>query len=56
MIGNPRTPGRHRAGLAPTVVPHRLWDGPARAEAERLDDAWPGRIGFSELGGGSYDT
>ncbi|WP_433247279.1 hypothetical protein ACQPYK_46740 [Streptosporangium sp. CA-135522] len=43
MIGNPRTPGRHRAGLAPVaVVPRRLWDGPARAEAERLDGAWPG--------------
>ncbi|MFI6883611.1 hypothetical protein [Streptosporangium canum] len=37
-----RVPGRHRAGQAHAVVHHRLWDGPARAEAERLDRAWPG--------------
>ena len=36
------TCGRHRAGQAPTPVVHRrLWDGPARAEAERLAQAWP---------------
>ncbi|OUC83324.1 hypothetical protein [Streptosporangium minutum] len=40
MIGHPRTPGRHRAGLAPATVPHRLWDGPARAEADRLGQTW----------------
>ncbi|MET8332901.1 hypothetical protein ABZV14_02200 [Streptosporangium canum] len=37
-----RVPGRHRAGQAKAVVHHRVWDGPARAEAERLDRAWPG--------------
>ncbi len=41
MIGHPRTPGRHRAGGADTKVYQRLWDAPARAEAERLTAAWP---------------
>ncbi|MGW4421600.1 hypothetical protein [Streptosporangium sp. NPDC004631] len=36
------TSGRHRAGQARTSVVHRrLWDGPARAQAERLAQAWP---------------
>ncbi|MEU0519764.1 hypothetical protein [Streptosporangium sp. NPDC006007] len=36
------TSGRHRAGQArPTTVHRRLWDGPARAQAERLAQAWP---------------
>ena len=36
------TSGRHRVGQARTSVVHRrLWDGPARAEAERLAQAWP---------------
>ncbi|MGW4426632.1 hypothetical protein [Streptosporangium sp. NPDC004631] len=36
------TLGRHRAGqVRPTTVHRRLWDGPARAEAERLAQAWP---------------
>ena len=36
------TSGRHRAGQARTAVVHRrLWDGPARAQAERLAQAWP---------------
>ncbi|MGW4426129.1 hypothetical protein [Streptosporangium sp. NPDC004631] len=36
------TSGRHRAGqVRPTTVHRRLWDGPARAEAERLAQAWP---------------
>ena len=36
------TSGRHRAGQARTAVVHRrLWDGPARAEAEQLAQAWP---------------
>ena len=36
------TSGRHRAGQIHTAVVHRrLWDGPARAEAERLAQAWP---------------
>lgn len=34
--------GRHRAGLPPATVYRRLWDGPARAEAERLDQVWRG--------------
>ncbi|MEV7005581.1 hypothetical protein [Streptosporangium sp. NPDC051022] len=37
----PRGPGRHRDGLPRAAVHRRLWDGPARAEAERLDHAWP---------------
>ena len=36
------TSGRHLAGQARTTVVHRrLWDGPARAQAERLAQAWP---------------
>ncbi|MEU0517920.1 hypothetical protein [Streptosporangium sp. NPDC006007] len=36
------TSGRHRAGQARTSMVHRrLWDGPARAQAERLAQAWP---------------
>ncbi|MGW4424851.1 hypothetical protein [Streptosporangium sp. NPDC004631] len=36
------TSGRHRAGqVRPTTVHRRLWDGPARAQAERLAQAWP---------------
>ncbi|WP_433246824.1 hypothetical protein ACQPYK_45915 [Streptosporangium sp. CA-135522] len=42
MIGRPRAPGRHRADLAPAAVRRRVWDGSARAEAGRLDQAWPG--------------
>ncbi|MEV8630772.1 hypothetical protein AB0395_03870 [Streptosporangium sp. NPDC051023] len=41
MIGRSRPHGRHRDGQARTKVYRRLWDGPARAEAERLDQAWP---------------
>ncbi|MFF5210793.1 hypothetical protein [Streptosporangium sp. NPDC000396] len=36
-----RAPGRHRTGLPRTAVHRRLWDGPARTEAERLDQVWP---------------
>ncbi|MFD8529391.1 hypothetical protein ACFV0L_18425 [Streptosporangium canum] len=42
MTGQPRTPGRHRAGLPPATVYRRLWDDSARAEAERLDQSWRG--------------
>ncbi|MGW4424939.1 hypothetical protein [Streptosporangium sp. NPDC004631] len=36
------TSGRHRAGqVRPAVVYRRLWDGPARAQAEQLAQAWP---------------
>ena len=39
---DPGTSGRHRAGQARTAMVHRrLWDGPARAQAERLAQAWP---------------
>ncbi|GHE37595.1 hypothetical protein GCM10017673_45060 [Streptosporangium violaceochromogenes] len=44
MIGQPRLPGRHRAGQAPTTVHRRAWDGPARAEAERLERSRPGWV------------
>ena len=33
-------PGRHRNGQAHSEVHRRLWDGPLRAEAERLDQTW----------------
>ncbi|MEV8638189.1 hypothetical protein AB0395_41700 [Streptosporangium sp. NPDC051023] len=42
MIGQPRNPGRHRAGQERIPVYQRLWDGPARAEAERLERSHPG--------------
>ncbi|MFI7533927.1 hypothetical protein [Streptosporangium sp. NPDC049376] len=32
--------GRHRDGLPYAAVYRRVWDGPARAEAERIDRAW----------------
>ncbi|MEU1877777.1 hypothetical protein ABZ470_10725 [Streptosporangium sp. NPDC020072] len=32
--------GRHRDGLPYAPVYRRVWDGPARAEAERIDLAW----------------
>ncbi|MFF4416750.1 hypothetical protein ACFYY8_29885 [Streptosporangium sp. NPDC001559] len=32
--------GRHRDGLPYAPVYRRVWDGPARAEAERIDQAW----------------
>ncbi|MFF4413714.1 hypothetical protein ACFYY8_14370 [Streptosporangium sp. NPDC001559] len=32
--------GRHRDGLPYAPVYRRVWDGPARAEAERIDRAW----------------
>lgn len=38
-----RTPGRHRDGQPGSPVPappRRLWDGHARAEAERLTRLW----------------
>ncbi|MEU0517008.1 hypothetical protein [Streptosporangium sp. NPDC006007] len=39
------TSGRNRAGqVRPAVVHRRLWDGPARAQAERLAQAWPSWI------------
>ncbi|GHH66197.1 hypothetical protein GCM10017673_11560 [Streptosporangium violaceochromogenes] len=46
MIGQPRTPGRHRAGQpsAPTPVYRRIWDGPAREKAEVLERSRPGWV------------
>ncbi|MER7211085.1 hypothetical protein ABT340_28870 [Streptosporangium sp. NPDC000239] len=32
--------GRHRDGLPYAPVYRRVWDGPARAEAERIDQVW----------------
>ncbi|MEV4093384.1 hypothetical protein [Streptosporangium saharense] len=32
--------GRHRDGRPYSLVYRRLWDGPARAEAERLNQVW----------------
>ncbi|MFC3980415.1 hypothetical protein [Streptosporangium jomthongense] len=32
--------GRHRDGQPYAPVYRRVWDGPARAEAERIDQAW----------------
>ncbi|MEV7010149.1 hypothetical protein [Streptosporangium sp. NPDC051022] len=37
-----RPPGRHRDGRPHVAVSRRSWDVRARAEAERLDAAWPG--------------
>ncbi|MER7211563.1 hypothetical protein [Streptosporangium sp. NPDC000239] len=37
MIRRSRRCGRHRDGQPFTRVYRRLWDGPARSEAERLD-------------------
>ncbi|GHE29559.1 hypothetical protein GCM10017673_35280 [Streptosporangium violaceochromogenes] len=52
MIGRRarRAPGRHRDGQAPTKVHRRLWDGPARSEAERLGRVWPGWVVLYSLG------
>ncbi|MEV7013794.1 hypothetical protein [Streptosporangium sp. NPDC051022] len=51
MIGRlSRGPGRHREGRPRTAVHRRLWDGPARSEAERLDRQWPGWLVLYSLG------
>ncbi|MBB4917541.1 hypothetical protein [Streptosporangium saharense] len=42
MIGRSRPAGRHRDGQAHTPVYRRVWDGPARAEAEVLGSISPG--------------
>ncbi|MBB4920796.1 hypothetical protein [Streptosporangium saharense] len=42
MIGRSRPGGRHRDGLPVATVYRRVWDGPARAEAEVLDQACSG--------------
>ncbi|MEV7009550.1 hypothetical protein [Streptosporangium sp. NPDC051022] len=51
MIGRRRSRmGRHRNGQAPTNVYRRLWDGPARSEAEHLDRTWQGWSVLYSLG------
>ncbi|MFD0883820.1 hypothetical protein ACFQ08_04520 [Streptosporangium algeriense] len=42
--------GRHRDGLPITPVYRRVWDGPARAEAERLCRLWPAWTVLYSLG------
>ncbi|MFD0883844.1 hypothetical protein ACFQ08_04640 [Streptosporangium algeriense] len=42
--------GRHREGQPYAPVYRRVWDGPARAEAERLDQEWAGWTVFYSLG------
>ncbi|MEV7010056.1 hypothetical protein [Streptosporangium sp. NPDC051022] len=55
MIGRgAREPGRHRDGRPYTTVHRRLWDGPARAEAERLGQAWPAWLVLYSLGRRSF--
>ncbi|MEV7004881.1 hypothetical protein [Streptosporangium sp. NPDC051022] len=52
MIGlrSSRPPGRHRNGQPHTSVHRRLWDGPARAEAERMERSWPTWLVLYSLG------
>ncbi|MEV8630107.1 hypothetical protein AB0395_00480 [Streptosporangium sp. NPDC051023] len=51
MIGRlSRPPGRHRAGQPHTSVHRRLWDGPARAEAERMERSHPAWLVLYSLG------
>ncbi|MEV7013047.1 hypothetical protein [Streptosporangium sp. NPDC051022] len=50
MIGSVRRSGRHRAGQPNATVHRRVWDGPARAEAERLDREWPAWLVLYSLG------
>lgn len=50
MTAQPRTPGRHRAGQPRAAVHPRVWDGPARSEAEQLGQAHPGWLVLYGLG------
>ncbi|MFD0884635.1 hypothetical protein ACFQ08_08720 [Streptosporangium algeriense] len=50
MIGRFRHSGRHRDGRPLTQVYRRLWDGPARSEAEALDRSIQGWSVFYSLG------
>ncbi|MEU1736441.1 hypothetical protein [Streptosporangium sp. NPDC020145] len=54
MIGLPRRCGRHRDGQPYTPVYRRVWDGPARAEAERLDQTWANWTVLYSLGRRSF--
>ncbi|MER7127643.1 hypothetical protein [Streptosporangium saharense] len=49
MIRRTRRGGRHRDGQPPTTVYRRLWDGPARSDAETLDRSTPGWSVFYSL-------
>ncbi|MFF0578484.1 hypothetical protein [Streptosporangium saharense] len=46
--------GRHREGQPYSLVYRRVWDGPARAEAERLSQVWPEWTVFYSLGKRSF--
>ncbi|MEV8630247.1 hypothetical protein AB0395_01180 [Streptosporangium sp. NPDC051023] len=46
----PRTPGRHRSGLPYAPVHRRVWDGPARAEAELLERSCTAWVVLYSLG------
>ncbi|MEV4098574.1 hypothetical protein [Streptosporangium saharense] len=46
--------GRHRDGQPYASVYQRVWDGPARAEAERLDQAWADWTVLYSLGKRSF--
>ncbi|MFC3980710.1 hypothetical protein [Streptosporangium jomthongense] len=50
MTGRSRRGGRHRDGQPLTRVYRRLWDGPARSEAERLDRSCQGWSVLYSLG------
>ncbi|GAA3107624.1 hypothetical protein [Streptosporangium carneum] len=45
-----RPPGRHRDGQPHTSVHRRLWDGPARDEAQRLERSMPAWLVLYSLG------
>ncbi|MFF4988252.1 hypothetical protein ACFY19_13740 [Streptosporangium saharense] len=46
--------GRHRDGQPYASVYQRVWDGPARAEAERLDQVWADWTVLYSLGKRSF--
>ncbi|MBB4920600.1 hypothetical protein [Streptosporangium saharense] len=46
--------GRHRDGQPYASVYQRVWDGPARAEAERLDQVWSDWTVLYSLGKRSF--
>ncbi|MEU1733418.1 hypothetical protein [Streptosporangium sp. NPDC020145] len=46
--------GRHRDGLPYAPVYRRVWDGPARAEAERINLAWADWTVLYSLGRRSF--
>ncbi|MFI7534139.1 hypothetical protein [Streptosporangium sp. NPDC049376] len=46
--------GRHRDGQPYEPVYRRVWDGPAKAEAERIDQAWADWTVLYSLGRRSF--